>query len=76
MSERLQQKEPAATERRPGAGDDLVMFLEPDQLVADRRRPLPRARVSRGLAAFLLFARIAVTVFAALAIYTFAAQLH
>jgi hypothetical protein len=56
--------------------EELVLFLEPDQLVADRRRPLPRAKLSPRLTAFLLFARIAVTVFAGLAIYTFAAQLH
>ena len=74
-------KDQAQPPRQHPAGDghhpdQLVGFLEPDQLVVDRRRPLPPARISRTLTAFLLFARVAVTVLAGMVIYTFVASLH
>ncbi len=55
--------------------EDLVMYLERDQLVADRAHPVARARVGRrvriGLWALGGFA----VVLSAMVIYTFVAQL-
>jgi hypothetical protein len=55
--------------------EELVQFLERDQLTADKARPLPRARVSRGATAALWALRVFVLVVGAMVIYTFVAQL-
>jgi hypothetical protein len=60
----------------PGPDEEgLVMFLEPDQLVSDRSRPVPRARLSRRANVALWALRVFVLVVSAMVIYTFIAQL-
>jgi hypothetical protein len=54
---------------------DLVMYLERDQLVADKTRPVPRARLSRRASAGLWALRVFVTVISVLVVYTFVSQL-
>ena len=51
------------------------MFLERDQLVADKNRPVPRARLGRWTRAGLWAFRVFVAVMGVLVIYTFIAQL-
>lgn len=55
--------------------DELVMFLEPDQLVIDKARAVPRARLSRRQRAALWALRVLVVILGAMVIYTFFAQL-
>jgi 4-hydroxybenzoate polyprenyltransferase len=55
--------------------DDLVEFLERDQLVADKSRPLPRARLSRRASVALWGLRAFVLIVSAMVIYTFTSQL-
>jgi len=55
--------------------DELVHFLERDQLTADKARPLARAHVSRGATAALWALRVFVLVVGAMVIYTFVVQL-
>lgn len=54
--------------------EDLINFLEPDQLVADTSRPLPRAQLSRRAHAALWMLRVFVIVLAVLVIYVFISQ--
>ena len=51
------------------------MYLERDQLVADRNRPVPRARLRRWANVGLWALRVLVAVMGMLVIYTFIAQL-
>ncbi len=51
------------------------MYLEPDQLDADRSLPVPRAQLGRAAGAALWALRIFVTVVGAMVVYTFIAQL-
>ena len=51
--------------------EPLVEFLEPDQLVADRSLPLPRARLSRRAEIGLWAMRTLVIVLGAMVVYTF-----
>jgi hypothetical protein len=53
---------------------DLVLFLEPDQLVADKSRPVPRAQLSRRAKIGLWALRVFVLVVSAMVIYTFVSQ--
>ena len=55
--------------------EEMVMFLERDQLVADRQRPLPTARMSPRSHVALWTLRIFVLIVGAMVIYTFCAQL-
>ncbi|MGH2861865.1 MAG: hypothetical protein ACRDLT_10235 [Solirubrobacteraceae bacterium] len=55
--------------------EEMVMFLERDQLVADRRQPLPPANIGRRAEAALWLLRIFVLIVGAMVIYTFCAQL-
>ncbi len=55
--------------------EELVMYLERDQLVADRSRPVPRARLGRRAAAGLWALRVFALVLSAMVIYTFVTQL-
>jgi hypothetical protein len=63
--------------RRHLAGDheQLVEYLESDQLVEERARPLGPARLSDPAAAGLWVLRVFAIVMAAMVIYTFAAHL-
>jgi hypothetical protein len=61
----------------PGLHDreELVEFLESDQLVEERARPVSRAQLSERAAAGLWALRVLAIVLAAMVIYTFVAQL-
>ena len=53
----------------------MIEYLERDQLVADRRRPLPRATLGRRASLALWTLRVFVLVLSAMVIYTFVSQL-
>lgn len=57
-------------------GERLVMFLERDQLVFDKARPVPRARLTRRATLALWALRVFVLILSAIVIYTFVAQLR
>jgi hypothetical protein len=61
----------------PGPHEDeqLVQFLESDQLAEERARPVSRAELSGRAAAGLWALRVLAVVLAAMVIYTFVAQL-
>jgi hypothetical protein len=61
-------------EERPD-DEKLVEFLERDQLVSDKSRPLPRAPLGPNANLALWALRVFVIVVAAMVIYTFCAQL-
>ena len=54
---------------------DPQTYLEHDQLVADKLRPVPRARLGRGARLGLWALRILAVVLSAMVIYTFFWQL-
>ncbi len=54
---------------------DLIEYLESDQLVADKRRPVARARLSPTANLALWALRVFVIVVSVMVIYTFIAQL-
>jgi hypothetical protein len=58
-----------------GGGEELFMYLEPGQLVAETRRPVPRAQLSPRAAAGLWVLRIAVVLLTAMVLYAFIARL-
>jgi hypothetical protein len=51
------------------------VFLEPGQLIAATRRPVPRARLGRRAMIALWALRVLVIILSAMVIYTFATQL-
>ncbi|HEY4825403.1 MAG TPA: hypothetical protein VIH85_01490 [Solirubrobacteraceae bacterium] len=55
--------------------EELVMYLERDQLVSDKSRPVPRARLSGWATVALWALRVFAVVVSAMVIYTFIAQL-
>jgi hypothetical protein len=55
--------------------DELIMYLEPDQFVAETSRPVPRARLSARATAGLWALRVFVVLVSLMVIYTFIAQL-
>jgi hypothetical protein len=59
---------------RPDAPEEMVMFLERDQLVLDAARPVPRARLHRRTIVALWALRVVVIVVSAMVIYAFASQ--
>jgi hypothetical protein len=54
---------------------DPLAYLEPEQLLSDRSRPLPRAQLSRRANAGLWALRLFALGLSAMVIYTFIAQL-
>jgi hypothetical protein len=54
---------------------DPLAYLEPEQLLADRSRPLPRARLSGRANAGLWALRLFAVVLTAMVIYTFIVEL-
>jgi hypothetical protein len=54
--------------------EQLIAFLEADQLSSERVRPLPRATLGRGAVVTLWALRVFVTIVGAMVIYTFIAQ--
>lgn len=59
----------------PQDHEQLVEFLESDQLAEERARPVSRAELSGRAAAGLWALRVLALVLAAMVIYTFVAQL-
>ncbi|HEY6399264.1 MAG TPA: hypothetical protein VIX82_17610 [Solirubrobacteraceae bacterium] len=55
--------------------DEIVMFLERDQLVSDKALPVPRAHLSARARAALWALRAFVLIVSAMVIYTFFSQL-
>jgi hypothetical protein len=55
--------------------EELVMFLERDQLVSDTSRPVPRARLSRRATIGLWALRVFAIVVSAMVVFTFVSQL-
>jgi hypothetical protein len=55
--------------------DELIMYLEPDQFVAETSRPVPRARLSPRAIAGLWALRVFVVLVSLMVIYTFIEQL-
>lgn len=55
--------------------EELVEFLERDQLVQDKQRPLPRAELSRRAQAALWALRVFCLLVSAMVLYTFVAGL-
>ena len=55
--------------------EEIVMFLERDQLVSGRQRPLPRATLGTTSRVALWVLRFFVVIVGAMVIYTFFAQL-
>jgi hypothetical protein len=64
-----------ATAEESGDQETLVVFLEPDQLVDDKSRAVPRVRLSARASAALWVLRVFVLIVAAMVIYTFFSQL-
>ncbi len=60
----------------PRNGEELIMFLEQEQLVSDRSIAVPPARLSARAKAALWLLRIFALIVSFLVIYTFASQLH
>ncbi len=56
--------------------EELIAYLEPDQLVAETSLALPRAPHGRRRMAALWALRVFALVVSAMVIYTFVAQLH
>jgi hypothetical protein len=55
--------------------EEMIMFLERDQLMSDRRRPLPPAEIGTRAHVALWTLRIFVLIVGLMVIYTFCAQL-
>jgi hypothetical protein len=55
--------------------EELVMYLERDQLASDKRQPVPRARLSRRTDIALWALRVFALVLSAMVVYVFIAQL-
>ncbi len=55
--------------------EEMIMYLERDQLVAETLRPLPRAPLGRRALFFLWALRVFVLVVSAMVIYVFATNL-
>lgn len=64
-----------ATGQEPGDYDELIMFLERDQLVAGTSRPVAPAHLSRRVTAALWLLRVFVVLVSFMVIYTFVQQL-
>jgi len=58
----------------PSEEQEMVMFLERDQLVTDTSRPVPRAALSQRVNSALWALRVFVVVVSAMVIYTFISQ--
>jgi hypothetical protein len=80
QTDRQRRSEPNQTDRHkpaePSEDEELVMYLERDQLVSDRSKPVARASLGRRATQALWALRIFVVVVSFMVIYTFIAQLH
>ena len=71
MSKRQERKQ----QERDDYDEEMIMFLERDQLMSDRRRPLPPAEIGTRAHVALWTLRIFVLIVGLMVIYTFCAQL-
>lgn len=71
MSKRQDRKQ----QERDDYEEEMIMFLERDQLMSDRRRPLPPAEIGTRAHVALWTLRIFVLIVGLMVIYTFCAQL-
>ena len=71
MSKRQDRKQ----QERDDYEEEMIMFLERDQLMSDRRRPLPPADIGPRAHVALWTLRIFVLIVGLMVIYTFCAQL-
>ncbi len=72
------QRPPSATSKAPeadGQPEELIGYLESDQLVHERSHPLPRAKLSRRRQGMLWAVRVIGLVLSAMVVYTFVSQL-
>ncbi len=60
----------------PREGEELIMFLEQEQLVSDRSIAVPPARLSSRAKAALWILRVFALIVSFMVIYTFVIQLH
>ena len=63
-------------QREPREGEELITFLEQEQLVSDRSIAVPPARLSGRTRAALWALRIFTLIISLMVIYTFVSQLH
>jgi hypothetical protein len=76
---RTEMEPPGAAPAAPEAGEqaeELIMHLERDQIVAEKRRPLPRAHVGPRAVFALWVLRVFVVLVSAMVIYTFISRLN
>ncbi len=66
----------SAPRAQPAAEPELIMNLEPDQLVLETLRPVPRALLSRRALLGLWALRVFVVIVSLMVIYTFIEQLN
>ena len=72
------ERAPSATLQAPepdGQPEELIGYLESDQLVQERSQPVPRARLSARRRAMLWALRVTGLGLSAMVIYTFVSQL-
>jgi hypothetical protein len=62
------------TETQPPSEEEMVAFLERDQLVYDTSRPVPRAPLSARANVALWALRVFVVILSAMVVYTFVSQ--
>jgi hypothetical protein len=60
----------------PPEEQELIAYLEPDQLVAETFRPVTRAILTRNAAVVLWALRVFVVLVSLMVIYTFVVRLH
>ena len=66
----------AIVHHSPHPEQDLIMHLEPDQLVTETLRPVPRAILGRPATVGLWALRIFCVSVSAMVLYTFIVRLH
>ncbi len=69
--------EPVTADQAHGeAAQELIAYLEPDQLVAETFRPVTQATLTSNAAAGLWALRVFVVLVSLMVLYTFIARLH
>jgi hypothetical protein len=71
----MSRRQERTQQERDDNEEEMIMFLERDQLMSDRRRPLPPAEIGTRAHVALWTLRIFVLIVGLMVIYTFCAQL-
>jgi hypothetical protein len=71
----MSQRQDRKRQERDDYEEEMIMFLERDQLMSDRRRPLPPAEIGTRAHVALWTLRVFVLIVGLMVIYTFCAQL-